>query len=70
MTPEDREIAFKKFWGNDKPKTPGIIIGWLRSLRYIRRERRGIVWREALKGLPEDVRQYLREWREKLRGGP
>lgn len=70
LTPEDREAAYKKFWIDGEPKTPGRIIDWIRRFKYLPKSRRAIVWRKALKDLPEDVKSYLAEWREKLRGEP
>lgn len=71
MTPQqDREAAYLKFWGDDIPKSPGRIVDWIRRFKYLPKSRRAIVWRQAIRDLPSDVKDYLREWREKLRGAP
>jgi hypothetical protein len=65
MTPEDREQPLIRFWKNNGPKTPGRIVDWIRRFKYLPKSRRAIVWSQAIRDLPEDVRQYLREWRGK-----
>ena len=69
MTTEDKLIGFWRE-GSSIQKYPGSIIAWIKQFRYVKKSRRGIVWREAIRDLPSGVKEYLREWREKLRREP